>query len=194
MKKQTHSEQILIGQELIDHLKNNGIEQEVNRIFFHPLGIRLNINDQGEIEFYKTESPYGYIIEKINTFSRKIFMEFRSQKMEQREKKLGFAIQVKGLFRGKQMDDEALLKEHPNQRRINIIANSLHQFSFGIYNKLLQKQEEDKLKLKKIQLSYETKGQLLQKLQRAIEHEEWLDAGAYLILLMNINNIIEEVD
>ena len=163
----------------------------MNRQFLHPLGLRLNLTEEGDIEFYKTNRPQGYITEIVSDFSRKVFIDFRMKKLKEREQALGYIIQTKGMFRAQDRDDKNMKRDHPNRNKIRLIESSLQQFAFSIYARLLQKQEKDKPKVPKLKLAYESKVQLYNRIHHALSEEDYIGAGAYLILLINFDNEIE---
>ena len=52
----------MTGVKLLNYLEHNGIVQELNRTFLHPLGLELRLNQNSEkVEFWKTDNPKGYL-------------------------------------------------------------------------------------------------------------------------------------
>jgi hypothetical protein len=97
----------LQGEELIDLLKNNGVLQEANRTFFHPLGLRLQLTTEKEktkLSIESTDDKRGFILHTVNKFSTKSFNQFRHEKHKERQEKTGFIIQTTDMIRKNKLD------------------------------------------------------------------------------------------
>ena len=80
-----------------------GILQEVNRCFFHPLGLALAVKadvEAGEVTrvtglacILEDDDPEGWVFEKIDIDKANAFRQWRLGRTPDREKVLGFIIQ-----------------------------------------------------------------------------------------------------
>jgi hypothetical protein len=80
------------SQELLD----GGYVQEVNRQFFHPLGMALSVNEDGELNVLDNRaSPEGmYFLDGVISFVKVMNVSTMQELRRQiRKKKLGFNIQ-----------------------------------------------------------------------------------------------------
>lgn len=124
---------------LVSYLEHNGIKQELNRTFLHPLGLELRINkDTNEIEFWKTDDPKGFVLDKVNKIYAQIFRKFASKRNDQRMKLLGFGIQTKDLFRSENIHEDGLLIP-PERLKIEAIISALTEFTHLMYSTFIQK-------------------------------------------------------
>ena len=167
---------------LIDLFSNNGIVQEVNRTFFHPLGIELKINsEEKKLEYYYTEEDKGFLLEVISDFQSKLFSAYRNERHEKRGEALGFLIQINDLYRTKNIGDS--LPIPPSTKKFNKIINCFNSFAHGIYKVFAIHHKEHDENLDPNQFNKES---LLTRIEANIRQGEYEDAAALLCLLRNL--------
>jgi hypothetical protein len=127
----------LNGEELSDLLINNGILQEVNRTFFNPIGLQMNIIDN-QIQMLKTDDPKGFLIERINKFHIDAFRKYSKQRHDQRGTLLGFLIQYHDLYRAATLAVGVGLSILPSQSKINAIFKVLNLFGYLMSQKVMK--------------------------------------------------------
>lgn len=89
--------------EIIDLLENFGIMSEVNRTFFHPLGLEIGVNYKDcKVEFSQSKDE-EITFDRIDKLRQGIFRAYAEQRHNKRYKKLGFLIQTGDLYRSKEL-------------------------------------------------------------------------------------------
>ena len=127
---------------LVDLFANNGIVQELNRTFFHPLGIEIKINSkEKKLEYYYTEEAKGFLLDTISDFQSKLFNNFRNEKHIKRAEALGFIIQVSDLYRTKNIKDSIPIP--PSKRKFEKIISLFNSFAHGIYFAFISHHKEN---------------------------------------------------
>ncbi len=84
----------------IQEFRDFGFLQEVNRQFFHPLGLALevivdeqgNVTQLGGVWDYR-DDPEGIVFEEVDLEKAARILELQKQKAETRQAKLGYVIQ-----------------------------------------------------------------------------------------------------
>lgn len=140
--------------ELLDLLENTGILQEINRTFFHPLGLNLKLEKDLTIILERTNKDYGCILDTINKFSIKSFMKFAQEKHKKRQELTGFVIQTRDMLRNERLEVPvtpiATLK-------LQTLLKELDNFTFQIKRRLMEKSKDydnDLLNLNEEDLHY----------------------------------------
>jgi len=183
-------EKKLLDSELINFLEHNGITQEINRTFLHPLGLELRINsDTDKIEFWQTDDPKGYVLNKVNKMYSQVFRKFASRKNEERTKLLGFGIQVKDLFRSENMHEDGLLMP-PERLKIEAIISALTEFTHQMYVTFIQNHKEKDNNFSPNQFDY---NYLITKLTNHFIDSNWVNVANYSMLLNQEENLKSEM-
>lgn len=83
-----------------EEFRSQGYLQEVNRIFFHPIGLALAVVYDGEeavgMTVYETDDPEGWVFDpsvQLNSDLAETIQRRRSNMMATRKDNLGFWIQ-----------------------------------------------------------------------------------------------------
>ena len=183
-------EKKLSDSDLINFLEHNGITQEINRTFLHPLGLELRINsDTDNIEFWQTDDPKGFVLKRVNKMYAQIFRKFAARKNEERTKLLGFGIQVKDLFRSENMNDNGLLIP-PERLKIESIIANLTEFTHSMYVKFIQKHKDKDNNFNPMQFDY---NYLTKKLINHFINSDWINVANYSMLLNQEENLKKEM-
>ena len=182
----------LKSKELMDHLGSNGILQEINRSFLHPLSMEMRINSKlgEEIEIHTTDNPKGFLLDRINKFQSRIFSRFSIQKHTERNRLLGFAIQTEDLYRTNNMEPELGLLIPPERKKIEAIIKFFHIFCHAVHSRLLKNHAHKDHIFDPIQFDKEHQKKMLLK---NIEEEDWLDVAAIASFLHQNTSLIEEM-
>lgn len=184
-------ERLLQGEELLNFMDCNGIIQEVNRTFLHPLGIELRPNyETNEIEFYTTDDPKGYLLDKVSEMKRQTFYRFNLRKQTERNKMVGFGIQTQDLFRSKNMTQMAGLVLNPERVKIEAIIACLNIFSHVVYSKILSKHKKYDSTFNPYQFE---KKELMESMRKNLADEDWVDVAAIAMMLDNSDKLQEEM-
>jgi hypothetical protein len=184
-------EKRLIGEELINYLEHNGIAQELNRTFLHPLGLKVNLNvETKELEIWKTEDPKGYLIDRINPIHKQIFQKLSSRKNSERTKAIGFGIQTTDIYRKDYLKPGTHLLIPPERLKIETIIESLTAFCYHIYSKFISKHKEKDQYLEPDQFSIHNAMPLL---DRAIIDEDWVSVAAYAMIINNSDDLMKKM-
>lgn len=170
----------LAAQELFGFFESNGITQELNRTFFHPLGMELRFNDANEIEIWKTEDPKGYLLNRINPMYRQTFSRLSSRKHSGRNSKLGFCIQVRDVYRKENIQQADHLYLSPQRRKIEMLMMFLAEFTYAMYHKFIHahKAKDDNISIE--QFNYTI---LNDQLKQHLNNENWVDVANYAMIL-----------
>ena len=97
MEKDSNKKQVE-GLAVFDLLTNYGIINEVNRSFFHPLGLELLISPSNQLVLYKETQDCPIRFEKIDKLRQSIFNGYSQEQYERRRDKLGYIIQTQDSF------------------------------------------------------------------------------------------------
>lgn len=170
----------LKDQELIDHLQNKGIQQELNRVMLHPIGLELRLNEENEIEIYKTDDPIGYTYDHINKVHTRVFNEMNVEKQSKRQKLLGFGIQVWDVYRSSKLKDIGKLAIRPSRLKVELIIRSLDFFAQAIHRKIISKHRQKDQNFDPEQFEINA---LLMGLKRNLEENDWVDVAAFAMMI-----------
>ena len=127
------------GKKLLDLLVNNGILQEANRTFFHPLGLNLKLDTKFSLIIETTENEQGFILDTVDKFILRTFTNFSQKKYRKRQRISGFIIQTKDMIR------QAKLKvpvTSPATLRLDALLKETDSFAFKIKSRLMQKSKK----------------------------------------------------
>ena len=178
---QNENENKMTDAELLNYLEHNGIVQELNRTFLHPLGLKIKLNqDSKEVEFWKTGDPKGYLMDRINKMQTAIFQKLCSRKHTERQSKIGFGIQVRDLYRQVNVSKITDLLITPERMKAELIITSLSLFSHLVYEKIIRKHKEKDQNFNPEQFNKDT---LKQMLKNNLDKEDWVDVAAIAMML-----------
>jgi hypothetical protein len=123
----------LKNENLIKTLTHQGILQEVNRSFFHPLGMALTIayfadTEKTELRLQYTEDKEGFLFDHLDKTKQKAFWEYAQKKHLSRIDAIGTVIQVKGADDIEQKKKEKSLAT----KRFDIISEKLNEFVYSM--------------------------------------------------------------
>lgn len=184
-------EQLLSGVELLNFLDCNGIFQEINRTFLHPLGIELRPNyEKNEVEVYVTDDPKGYLLDKVSEMKRQAFYKFNLRKQTERNKMVGFGIQTQDLFRSKNMTQLAGLVLNPERVKIEAIITCFNIFTHIVYSKILSKHQKYDSNFNPAQFNKE---ELMESMRKNLADEDWVDVAAIAMMLHNSSKLKDEM-
>lgn len=188
---QERSEKQLIGEELLNYLKHNGILQEINRVFLHPLGLELRLNfDTNEMEIWQIDDPKGYLMDRVNTIYNNIFKKLSARKHAKRTELLGFCIQVKDLPNQENVNEISSLVIAPDKLKLETILNVLNTKAYDIYEKILKKHNEKDNNLEPYQFDKE---ELIILLDKNIKDKDWNDVATIAMMLQGEKELKEKM-
>ena len=184
-------EEKLIGLKLINYLEHNGIAQEINRTFLNPLGLKLELNtNTNEIEFWQTEDEKGYLINRINKMHQQIFMKLSSRKHRKRQKKVGFGIQTKNLYRKENIEKIEELLISPKRLKAEAIITSAGSPKALIFSKFLNKHKEKDNNFDPEQFKRKP---LMTGLVENLHKKDWIDVAAFAMLIHQRKELKKEM-
>lgn len=179
----------LEGQELVNMLLHKGVQQEINRTFLHPLGIELNLNKDDQVELHRTDDPKGITYETISGMLTKVFQQFSMRKSAERTRRLGFTIQVRDLFRNKNLEHVHGLLLTPERKKVELIISCLNAFQHLIYEKIIRKHKEFDSNLDPKQFEFSN---LIASLNHNVQKEDWIDVAAIAMMLHSSETLKKE--
>ena len=136
-------EEKLNGMKLLNFMEHNGILQELNRTMLHPLGIEARLNTETQqIEFWETKNPEGYLLDRINPIQRQAFQRLSVRKNYDRQKKLGFGIQVQDAYRKETYSKITEPLIPPKRLKLEILLNYLNKFQHMMFERFVQNHKE----------------------------------------------------
>lgn len=144
MSKHVFKSTPVTGDELVDLFINNGILHEVNRTFFHPLGLALTLRvaettNENSLFISQTDDPKGFLFDVIDQFKRKAFLRLMSEKHRQRSDEVGFTLQINDLYRS---DEIKKIEKTPEQQRLELILDALGDFVYNLRTSILHNHKE----------------------------------------------------
>jgi hypothetical protein len=182
----------LKGIELINYLEANGIVHEINRTFLHPLGLDLRVNnDEQEIEFYQTDDPKGFLLERINKMYTQVFNRLSVTKHTMRQKELGFGIQTKDTYRIKDFKEIQPKLIQPERMKVEEIVNQLSKFTHMVYTKIVKKH---KIKDTNLDPNQFDESYLLESLMHNLNEEDWIDVAAFAMMLHQRSELAKAIE
>jgi hypothetical protein len=178
----------LKGEELLDLLENNGILPEVNRTFFNPLGLSLNLEKDLTLSIEKAEEEHGIIQGTINKLALKVFMKFAQEKHRARQQMAGFIIQTQDMIRKDKLETPVTT---PSTLKLETLLREVDQFAYNIKARLMQKSkkyDQELFDFDEAALSYD--------MFEDLQHDRFVDGTARAIILSavgRINNRMKEI-
>jgi hypothetical protein len=176
--------------ELKDTMIGKGILQEVNRVFFHPLGLCLAIiyfEDGGRTDLKMQQMADGdeFIFENLDKFKMYEFREFANKRFEEREDKLGFIIQIDDIS-----EDDKNYKANKTikTKRIETILKNLSMFFYGVQHKFMthhESHDRDNIFIG------EASAKLM--LDSALVDEDWESVAAWAMIMRRYKELNEEI-
>lgn len=169
--------------ELFDICANKGILQEVNRTFFNPLGLALQLGVEGELKLMKSSREAGPAIEMIDRMQLAAYRNWATIKNAVRQKFYGFVIQTSDLLRSDQMKQSVVSAK---TLRLSLILNQFDQAAYECKQKLMRSSAEKDNDLKP--LSYHV---LLSYIHDHVGDMNWVDAINYAAMALKCKEINE---
>lgn len=167
--------------ELLDLLENTGILQEVNRTFFHPIGLNLKLEEDLVLSLETSEDEHGVVLHTVDLFKTKTFGEYRVKKHKKRHEMTGFIIQTRDMIRSDKLE---IPVTSPPTLKLNILLTELDNFAYEIKKRLMQVSPEKDNNLENLEpedLSY--------KIQMDYQQGNFIDAFARAMMLEKIEPI-----
>lgn len=125
--------------ELLDLLENNGILQEANRTFFHPLGLNLKLNEKLSLVIETTEDEHGFLLNSINPLALKVFRNFSQKRYKKRQEIAGFIIQTTDMIRQAKLKTAVTT---PATLKLDALLKEVDNFTYEIKKRLMQKSKD----------------------------------------------------
>lgn len=180
------NERELVGDQLINYMTHNGIMQEVNRTFFHPIGLDLRMDEDGNFKVFKTSDKEGYLMDRINQMHTSAYRQLAMKKNSMRTRLLGFGIQVKDVFRKDAMKKIAPMFIKPEKQKLTMLLDCFQIFAHAIYSKILAKHKECDMEMSLQQFDI---FKLEERLRNNLENGDWVDVAA-LAMMIHQNDLI----
>jgi hypothetical protein len=177
-------QKVVDGDYLLHLMCDKGILQEVNRTFFHPLGLALGVEMVNKhLILYETTDEAGYWYDHLDKMKRFSFNGLANEKFEKRSEKLGFIIQTAGII-ASTTDDIASALVSPASLRAAVLLKSIDLFAYFMKKKLMEKSKKYDS-----QEGFMLKEELIARMKQNIEDEDWVDVGNYAALLNNYEEL-----
>lgn len=125
--------------ELLDLLENNGILQEANRTFFHPLGLNLKLDESFSLVIETTEDEHGFLLNSINPLALKVFRNYSQEKYKKRQEIAGFIIQTQDMIRQAKLKTPVTT---PATLKLDALLKETDNFAYEIKRRLMQKSKD----------------------------------------------------
>lgn len=187
----TYDEKELTGRELLDYFSSNGILQEINRTFLHPIGLEMSFDlKEDSIRIYKTDDPKGYVLDRINPFLSKQFRKFSMDKQTERNNLLGFGIQIDNLYRSENLKTGGLMVA-PERKKIESITRYFILFVNEMHKQFIDNHQAKDHILIPQQFDSEY---LDTKLQDNINEKNYIDAANTLCLIKYSKELMEDMN
>jgi hypothetical protein len=181
----------LENEELKGVLIDKGVLQEVNRSFFHPLGMALTIKyyeetDIAEIFLQTTNDDEGFIFTEIDSDKQRVFREFANDKYDRRQDEVGFIIQTHNIDSYIKKEDK---KFDFKTERLKFILDLLQSFFQSIHFKFLKHSNDFDYSYTFPEIDV-----LKTELQCSYEDENWESVAAYSFLLNFHSKLEKEIE
>lgn len=170
----------LLNNELKDQMQNQGILQEMNRTMLHPIGLELRLNDENNLEIWKTDDPKGFVFDRINKMYQQVFKSMNIEKQQKRQDLLGFGIQVHDLYRSSKLENLGRLAIPPQKVKIKLIVKCLDTFIHIVYQKILLNHKNKDNNFDIDQFDYPI---LMERILNNINKKDWVDVATYAMML-----------
>jgi hypothetical protein len=167
--------------ELLDICVNKGILQEANRTFFNPLGLALQLDDDGKLKLMQSSREAGPAIEMIDRMQLMAYRNWAAIKNAIRQKFYGFVIQTSDLLRADQMKQSVV---SANTLRLNLLLNQFDQAAYECKQKIMRSSAEKDNDLKPMSYHY-----LLGALHEHLGSMNWVDTMSYAAMLLRHEDI-----
>jgi len=169
------------GEELLDMLVNSGVLPEVNRTFFNPLGLNLQLEKDLTLSIEKAYEEWGIIQETINRLALKVFMKFAQEKHKARQQMAGFIIQTHDMIRKDKLETPVT---SPATLKLETLLKEVDQFAYDIKKRIMEKSktyDQELFDFDEAALSYD--------MFEDLQHDRFVDGAARAILLNGIGRI-----
>ena len=163
-------------EELMDLLINHGILQEVNRTFLNPVGLDLTLTEELNLKMMKTDDLNGIVKHTIDKNQIRIFSEYRKPRHEQRQKNLGFLIQIGDVIRKNLIQDNTITPT--STLKLNYLLKCVDNIAYEVKKRFMEKSKTYDSHLENI--DYEHIGRMA---EADAARENYVDAIAKLILV-----------
>ena len=127
-----------------------------------------------------TDDPKGFVFEKINEMQTKVYHQLVTSRSTERQRLLGFVIQVMDIFRSKHLDDVAGLLIAPERKKVELILSCFSAFSHLVYERIIRNHKTKDSNLDPNQFDED---ELLEALNKNVEEKDWIDVGALAMML-----------
>ena len=181
MAKEQGSLKRVQGNELLDLLENTGILQEVNRTFFHPIGLNLKLEKNFDLVLEQSEKDIGVVLHTVDKFKLKAFAEYRNERHKKRHENTGFIIQTQDMIRSDKLETSVV---NPSTLKLKTILTELDNFTFEIKKEIMAASKE-----KDGNLSDLDKEELTYNIQMHLQKGNIIHAAAYSMMAERINEI-----
>jgi len=171
----------LKGDELLDLLVNSGVLPEVNRTFFNPLGLNLQLEKDLTLSIEKAEEEWGIIQGTINRLALKVFMKFALKKHQTRQQMAGFVIQTQDMIRKDKLE---IPVTSPATLKLDTLLKEVDQFAYNIKKRIMEKSktyDQELFDFDEAALSYD--------MFEDLQHDRFVDGTARAIFLNGIDRI-----
>lgn len=180
----------LTNGELKEIMLNNGVLHEVNRTFFHPLGMALTIQyyeekDKANLQIQQTDDKEGTVFEYLDRFKMQMFRDFCQEKYMDREDALGFIIQTRDF---EEADKNYKENKKLKTRRLEIIFKHFRTFCFNMQKKIMKHHDDlDKNN------QFPSKDVAYQMLQKAFDDNDWVSVATWAMIMENYTTMKHEI-
>lgn len=164
--------------------------QELNRTFLNPLGLRLTLNKELEIQLEKTDNPEGIVLHTVDLFQLQLFKDFRIKKHAERLERLGFIIQVKDLIRKDKLEKEKdLYLSSPENLKLKKLLTCVDDVAYKIKTELMKNSTDKDKDAAPIQFN-----QMYRKMEMDFEIGNFIEGITKAIMLYSQENIEAELE
>ena len=175
----------LKGDELLDLLENNGILSEVNRTFFNPIGLSLNLEKDLTLSIELAREEWGIIQGTVNKLALKVFMKFAHERHRARQQMAGFIIQTRDMIRKDNLETPVT---SPATLKLETLLKEVDQFAYNVKARIMQKSktyDQELFDFDEAALSYD--------MFEDLQHDRFVDGTARAIFLNGIDRINERM-
>lgn len=189
-EKELKEMKYLVDNDLKEIMLNNGVLHEVNRTFFHPLGLALGIKcheikNKAELIIYLDDAKEGTVFKYLDRFKMQMFRDFCQGKYLDREDAYGFIIQTKDF---EEADKNYKENKKLKTRRLEIIFKHFRTFCFNMQKKIMKHHDDlDKNN------QFPSKDVAYQMLQKAFDDNDWVSVATWAMILENYTTMKHEI-
>ena len=180
----------LTNGELKKIMLENGVLHEVNRTFFHPLGMALTIQyfeekDKANLLLQQDDDKEGTVFKYLDRFKMQMFRDFCQDKYIDREDTFGFVIQTRDF----EEDDENYKNNKKlKTRRLEVIFKYFRTFCFNIQKKFIKHHEDFD-----DNNQFPSKDIIAIMLQKAYEDNDWVSVAAWAMIMDTYTDMKHEI-